>query len=183
MPVGAGGGKEGASRRSVGAPEPVNESDTPGDLRLLRDAANPGRLGGLVQEDIGSRSASAHDGRYEACSRTDSISKLRAGVLNALFTVLPLGTSMNGPTSIMSSGTYTWTASPSGGDGAYTYQWAYRNYGSSTWVGLGSGSTQSREILASTLNFTIRVIVTDRGRAVSAQLAVTNDQGQCTPFC
>ena len=43
---------------------------------------------------------------------------------------------MSGPTSIMTSGTYTWTANPGVGPSGYTYRWWYQNQGSSTWNAL-----------------------------------------------
>lgn len=107
------------------------------------------------------------------------------GKLNAGVAVNPVRVSISGPTFISTAGTYTWTASPAGGAGGYTFQWSYRNAGSGTWTGLGSGQTQSRFISASTPNFTIRVVVTSAGRTASATQSVVNEMnsGGCNPFC
>jgi hypothetical protein len=62
---------------------------------------------------------------------------------------------MSGPTSIMTSGNYTWTAHPGVSPSGYTYRWWYQNQGSSTWNPLQIGQSQSRTLSMSDPNFTI----------------------------
>ena len=106
-----------------------------------------------------------------------------AGKLNATFTVLPLTATLTGPTSITTAGTYTWAATPSGGDGVYFYSWAYQNWGQSTWIGVSGGATVSRTISASTSRFRWRLTVFSSNRTVVQYLDVSVDLGGCSPFC
>lgn len=112
-----------------------------------------------------------------------------AGKVDALFTIAPLGVAISGPTDITQAGTYTWTANPSGGTGNYTYQWQLRNVGSNTWLLLGTGQSQSRNVTSSTPDFYIGVTVTSAWRSVFQSVVVTNELnggggcGPCSPTC
>jgi len=96
---------------------------------------------------------------------------------------------ISGPTDITQAGTYTWTANPSGGTGNYTYQWQLRNVGSNTWLLLGTGQSQSRNVTSSTPDFYIGVTVTSAWRSVFQSVVVTNELnggggcGPCSPTC
>ena len=106
-----------------------------------------------------------------------------AGKLNAAFTVLPFSAAISGPITIVQPGTYTWTANATGGSGQYTYAWAYRNWGSSTWIGLGGGSTVSRSIAANTSRFQFRLTVWSVNRTLQALYEVTVNAAGCSPLC
>lgn len=112
--------------------------------------------------------------------RTDDFG---AGKLNATFTVLPLLSSINGPSLITAVGAYSWSASATGGDGTYSYTWHYQNWGSSSWIYLGAGPTVSRTIGTSTSRFKLRVTVGSFGRSVQAFREVVIDLGGCSPQC
>jgi subtilisin family serine protease len=78
----------------------------------------------------------------------------------------PLSVTISGPTTINGAGTFTWTAVPSGGNGAYSYQWEFMAppliYNS--WVPVGTNSpSYSRTFGAGATNFYIRVTVTSGG--------------------
>jgi len=89
----------------------------------------------------------------------------------------PLAVTVSGPTRIDQKGTYTWTASASGGSGIYSYQWvADYASGSST---LGTQATQQLTVYPDDGSFTIRVTVTGGG-TVTSSLSVTNCIGQGT---
>lgn len=100
-----------------------------------------------------------------------------------------VGAWIDGPTSITSTGTYTWTAVPSGSSsGGYTYQWAYKDYGSSSWISLGTGQSASRGLSTSSSSFSLRVTVSAPGyTSYTAQTDVdvisSGGGGGCNPFC
>ncbi len=62
---------------------------------------------------------------------------------------------MTGPTSITTSGSYTWTADPGVNASGYHYRWWYQNQGSSTWNVLGTLQSQSLPVDVNGPNFTI----------------------------
>jgi hypothetical protein len=77
----------------------------------------------------------------------------------------PLSVSITGPGLIYSGKSGTWTANPSGGTGTYTYQWQYRNEGSTTWV---NGATTKSYTRTAYGTFYLRVIVTSGGVSVTS---------------
>jgi hypothetical protein len=81
-----------------------------------------------------------------------------------LVNIIPPGANITGPASISSTGTYTWQANPSGGNGTYTYVWRYRVQGDATWTVVGT-STPSYSMTVGGLNpdFELRVDVTSAG--------------------
>jgi len=96
--------------------------------------------------------------------------------------------SISGPGTISSTGSYTWTAVPTGCASTCTYQWAYMSSGSSTWINLGTGVTQTRSISSSTPNFTLRVTATSAGYSTARTKFVSNATysppgGGRNPFC
>lgn len=84
------------------------------------------------------------------------------GIVRAL-PVPPPCPNITGPTSISTSGSYTWQANAACGNGTYTYQWQYRTQGSTTWTNVGTGSSYTRSVSASDLDFEVRVNVTSGG--------------------
>jgi len=62
---------------------------------------------------------------------------------------------MTGPTSITTSGTYTWTTNAAPSPSGYTYRWWYQNQGSSTWTLLPAGQSTSHSVNLSDPNFTV----------------------------
>ncbi len=87
-----------------------------------------------------------------------------------------LGVSFSGPTYINTPGTYTWTASASGGSGAYTFRWESRSPSSSTWSQLGTGTTYTRSIQSGDGPFYLRVTATSGVTATSAGVSKTYSQ-------
>jgi subtilisin family serine protease len=74
---------------------------------------------------------------------------------------------IGGTSSISAAGTHSWTAYPSGGNGAYAYTWHYRVRGTSTWTPVGYGQTYSRAVGGSDPSFDLRVMVTSGGMSAS----------------
>ena len=70
-----------------------------------------------------------------------------------------LTVSMTGSSNITSPGTYTWTASPSGGQSPYSYQW-HIHYATGSDGDLGTGQSQSVVVTSGDDDFVIRVTVT-----------------------
>ncbi|HEU0014185.1 MAG TPA: S8 family serine peptidase [Longimicrobium sp.] len=90
------------------------------------------------------------------------------GLVRARAAVTPVCTTISGPASITTAGTYTWTASACGGNGTYTYQWQYRTQGSATWTNVGTNSSSySRSVAAGDADFELRVTVTSGGVSAS----------------
>lgn len=83
----------------------------------------------------------------------------------------PLAASISGPSSITQSGTYTWTAQPSGGTGSYAYQWEASD--GFAWYGKGTGQSYT-DLFHSNSRFTaVRVKVTSGGQSVTATMNVS----------
>jgi hypothetical protein len=84
-----------------------------------------------------------------------------------------------GPTDIATSGEYTWTADPSGGDGTYAYEWFYRidhqtwtcNY-QTDWSFVGSDATYSRNVPVPSYDFRIGLRVTSGGETAWTEIKV-----------
>ena len=87
-------------------------------------------------------------------------------------TVPPLSVTISGPNTISTKGTYTWTATPSGGVGGYSYAWEVIQGGSR--VGLGSQSTQSMTVYGGDPDFYMKVTVTSGGSTVADSVFVKN---------
>lgn len=83
-----------------------------------------------------------------------------AGKLNAFRTLFNFVVHLGGPVTIRSPGTYTWSVSPSGGTGTYSYLWQESDDNGTTWSNAGSTSqTYSRHELVSE-TFLLRALVT-----------------------
>jgi subtilisin family serine protease len=78
----------------------------------------------------------------------------------------PVSTTITGPTSVSTAGTYTWQSNPSGGDGTYIICWEYRVAGG-TWQIVGSASSYSRTVSPGEPDFELRVAVTSLGVTVA----------------
>ncbi|HUL04048.1 MAG TPA: S8 family serine peptidase [Gemmatimonadales bacterium] len=85
---------------------------------------------------------------------------------------LPLDACAEGPSDIGTAGTYEWRAWPKAGTGSYSYQWAYKNAGSSTWNSLGTSISQTRYVDTSNSSFTIRVKVVSGSDTVTDSVSV-----------
>jgi len=101
----------------------------------------------------------------------------RVDAMNAL----GVRVSVSGPTQIWTSGDYTWSASPTGGTGSYTYLWEYSTNGSS-YSTVGTASSYQRSVGGSDpTEFHLRVTVTG-GNQVKNVLLVQNYAGNpCWP--
>jgi len=90
---------------------------------------------------------------------------------------------LSGPTTINAKGSYSWTATPSGGTGAYSYQWSV-TYDSGPQYQLGSSATQSLTVFGDDGDFTIAVTVTSGAQQVSSSQHVRNciNAGSCQPL-
>ena len=87
-------------------------------------------------------------------------------------TVPPLSVTISGPNTISTKGTYTWTATPSGGVGGYSYAWELIQGGSR--VGLENQSTQSMTVYGGDPDFYMKVTVTSGGSTVADSVFVRN---------
>jgi subtilisin family serine protease len=76
-----------------------------------------------------------------------------------------------------------WTATPSGGNGSYSYQWQYRAEGASSWSNVGGNSSEYyRNVGTYAPSFYLRVTVTSGGASVtSAEWFVYHEPGE--PMC
>jgi len=84
-----------------------------------------------------------------------------SGKLNAYRSLVGrVSVSISGPGRILSPGTYTWTANPTGGAGSYTYLWQLQNSGSSSWYTVGTSRSYSG-YADEDADFTLRVTVSD----------------------
>ena len=83
----------------------------------------------------------------------------------------PLSVAISGPSVITRKGTYTWTASASGGLGHYTYQWNV-DYDSGFHYALGTGAAQSLTVYSGDGNFTMSVAVTSFSAHANASFYV-----------
>lgn len=84
----------------------------------------------------------------------------------------PLSATISGPSIITTKGTYTWTASPSGGTPPYSYQWAVRYVGGSRYSE-GTQPSQSLTVYSGGSDFWMIVAVTGGG-SVTDSMYVTN---------
>ncbi|HEX6371931.1 MAG TPA: S8 family serine peptidase [Longimicrobium sp.] len=85
-----------------------------------------------------------------------------------LYSLIPSGgvsTTITGPSSIGTTGTYTWQSNAAGGDGTYIWCWEYRVQGG-TWEIVGAGSSYSRTVSTTDPDFELRVAVTSQGVSV-----------------
>lgn len=89
----------------------------------------------------------------------------------------PLSVSVWGPTHVDTEGTYTYSASPSGGDQSYGYQWYVAYGGGTNWTALGTGSTQDVGVSQGQGDVQVRVVVTSAGQTAESQLYVQNSIG------
>ncbi|HEV2146831.1 MAG TPA: S8 family serine peptidase [Longimicrobiaceae bacterium] len=97
-------------------------------------------------------------------------------LLYSLVSAPPVSADITGPTSITSTGTYTWQANASGGNGSYTYNWEYRVQ-NGTWSAVGTGSSYSRSVATSDAAFELRVTVTSAGQTASDTHLVSVSSG------
>lgn len=93
---------------------------------------------------------------------------------SASVTVQPqFSVTIDGPTAVFSPGTYQWTASPSGGNGSYTYRWYMEGYSGKQ--ALGTASTQSLWMDENTSGYTILTVeVTSGTQTVTGYTTVCN---------
>jgi hypothetical protein len=94
-----------------------------------------------------------------------------------------LTASISGDDYLYGISTGYWSATATGGNGSYTYQWQYRAETSSTWTNVGTNSpSYSRNVANYAPSFYLRVIVTSGGASVtSAQFYVYHEPGE--PMC
>lgn len=102
-----------------------------------------------------------------------STTELYVPVPNPLYAYPSVG--INGPAVVNSSGDYTWTATPGGGDGSYAYRWEVE------WIDQGVTETNLSNqpsltlgVVPETGEFIVRVYVTSIGRTVVDSRMVCN---------
>jgi subtilisin family serine protease len=80
-----------------------------------------------------------------------------------------LAATVSGPSELYTSGSYTWYANATGGNGTYTYQWQQSTNGT-TWTNVGTNSTSyTRSVgLYYGGGFYLRVIVTSNGSSATS---------------
>jgi len=111
-----------------------------------------------------------------------SATQFGAGKLNAYRAVAFLQATASGPTFIDTPGSYTWTATASGGNGPITYQWQESFNSGSTWFPVGTNANTYSENENSSATFELRVMVTSGGLvATSSPLFITVQIGGCGP--
>lgn len=94
--------------------------------------------------------------------------------------VVPVLTAyISGPGQYFSSGTYTWEAMPSNGNGTYSYQWQVYWENTGVTQVLGTGKTQSIYLGPAYGNFTLSVTVTSGGETASTNTWVADMTGSC----
>jgi subtilisin family serine protease len=93
----------------------------------------------------------------------------------------PISASITGPTIITRKGTYSWSASLTGGT-PEVYQWSIR-YDSGLQYGLGSGQSQAVTVFGGDGNFAIRVVIYSGGHSATASRYVTNCIGFPSGSC
>jgi subtilisin family serine protease len=84
-------------------------------------------------------------------------------LLYSLLSLPPVTVTISGTASITASGSYTWQANASGGNGTYTYSWEYRTQGSTTWTPVTGAATYSRTVAVTDPDFDLRVTATSAG--------------------
>ncbi|HWK89809.1 MAG TPA: S8 family serine peptidase [Longimicrobium sp.] len=85
---------------------------------------------------------------------------------------------LSGPFLVNQGQTYTWSASPAGGNGSYTYLWHYRKASGPTWTVAGTASSVSLTIFNGEA-FTLRVTVASAGETGEASRQVTVREEPC----
>jgi hypothetical protein len=96
-------------------------------------------------------------------------------VADSPWVVDPVGLTaqVGGPATITQAGVHTWSAYADGGIGNYSYQWWYMEWGTSTWVPLGTGQTQDRYVDGQTLPFYIDVTITSGSQTQDSYIWVS----------
>ncbi|MFL5385193.1 MAG: S8 family serine peptidase [Longimicrobiaceae bacterium] len=120
---------------------------------------------------------------YTAATPWGSANQFGRGKLDVYKTLMgSFYTGISGTNWIDTNGTYTWTATPSGGNGVYSYQWQYSSNGTS-FSNVGTNSpTYSRYVsISGGLPFWIRVNVTSVVTTATATRKVIVDDGICSP--
>jgi subtilase family protein len=84
----------------------------------------------------------------------------------------PPSVSISGPSVITEKGTYTWTANPSGGSGAYTYQWSVYYQATGQTYQLGTARSQEVTVYAGDGAFEMRVTLISGTESASASQTV-----------
>lgn len=92
----------------------------------------------------------------------------RVDASRALYSVF---VSMSGPIFIQ-TGTFTWTASASGGEPPYEYHWLRRNYCDTYEQEVSTSDTYTEDLVAGQSTFFLTVTVTSVGQTVSASKKV-----------
>lgn len=112
-----------------------------------------------------------------------SATQFGAGKVNAdrvLWPFAPIDAEVAGPTLIMTKGTYTWEAMPSGGNGTYTYEWKMRYVDTGQELTLGTQKTQQATVFAGDGDFDLIVTVTSASRpATLTQRVIECIGGNC----
>lgn len=103
----------------------------------------------------------------------DQLTKTGSGSPNRLLYSPHTYVRMLGPDEIDLEGTYTWSATPYGGDGSYSYEWHVRLSGEPWEVMIGeTSSSYSRYVDYTHPDFDVRVVMTSYGDTVADTEAV-----------
>jgi subtilisin family serine protease len=109
-----------------------------------------------------------------AHATTGKLSNIGTGSPNTVLHSIFMDVNITGPSFIMQSGVYTWTANPSGGDGGgYTYQWSV-TWSSGYTSPLDTQQSQSLYIDHCSGSFVMRVTVRSLGSDAAALKGVFN---------
>lgn len=123
-----------------------------------------GAMALMLQEAPGLSVAALYDRVRTLGATLNVLSNIGAGSPNALLYSIHTGVSIAGPNVIHTTGNYTWTAIPIGGDSSKSYLWEYRVRGGGSWQVVGTSSSYTRFVTAfSDPDFDLRVTLTSAG--------------------
>lgn len=107
------------------------------------------------------------------CNTTISGSPSERLVASYRLTVTPpVHVSISGPTSIAVAGSRTWTASATGGDGTYSFQWQ-RSADSINWTNVGTSSSYTEVVDTGSYRFYLRATASSAGKQGTTTISVS----------
>lgn len=165
-------------------PSTYYRNDTDTDVRNGTSMSSP-HVAGIAALYLQSDPSAPAWKVKDAVLNSASMGKIQdtQGSANRLLYAFPIyfAASVDGPSAIPSSGSYTWTATTEGGDGSYTYQWSLVNHLHGFEQVLGTGNTQTLSVIRGDGDFTITVISSSAGQTHRASRYVSNAPTICDP--